>query len=106
MYASLRRTLLPEAHLPGLLRRLPGPLGSIGLLGLLGLFARTSALAQSETGPPPHIPSPSEKARSATGKDKSLKDYGADCLRPGCHAELNKLPFVHSPVAVGACAPF
>ena len=38
-----------------------------------------------------------------TGADKTRRDYDRDCLRSGCHASLSERPWVHAPVAVGAC---
>lgn len=35
--------------------------------------------------------------------DKGRRDFTKDCLRSGCHASLKARPWLHAPVAVGAC---
>lgn len=51
--------------------------------------------------------STAEQNEEAVGKniqdDKSLRDFGGNCMRSGCHAQLNNTPFVHGPVNIGAC---
>jgi len=64
---------------------------------ILALVA-SATLAAAERAPPlPRAP-----VRKPLD-DKTLKEYGRDCLRSGCHARINEGPWAHGPSATGAC---
>ena len=68
---------------------------SVGAAGLTLWIVSASFGAEKDAAPP----------RPSTRKveDKSQKDYTKDCLRSGCHAQINDGPWVHGPSATGAC---
>ncbi len=41
--------------------------------------------------------------RSTSAKDKTRRDFNANCLSSGCHAQLKEHEQVHGPVSIGAC---
>jgi predicted CXXCH cytochrome family protein len=76
------------------------------LFALLVIAAATSAwLAAAQALAPAAQERPAAGAGARAGtQDKTRRDFSGDCLSAGCHAQLNRTPWVHSPVAVGACA--
>jgi predicted CXXCH cytochrome family protein len=80
----------------------------LSVLCCCGAFAvlAISALVFSQTGergPPAPAPAPRSPQERERVPDKTLKDYGADCLRSGCHAQVRDNAWTHGPVAIGAC---
>jgi len=61
----------------------------------------------SEKKPSPDAGEESPSPLDASGelRDMVSKDYGDDCMRSGCHAQLGKSPWVHGPISVVACDP-
>jgi predicted CXXCH cytochrome family protein len=56
--------------------------------------------------PPAQAPTAAAPAAAPAGKrvkDRTRRDFSPDCLRAGCHGELNETPWVHGPVAIGSC---
>lgn len=70
-------------------------LGAAVVTLLLLLPAARSAAA------PAAVAAPGPAGKHA--QDRTLRDFSPDCLRAGCHGELNETPWVHGPVAIGSC---
>jgi predicted CXXCH cytochrome family protein len=75
--------------------------GAVAAAVLLSSAGRLLAAPAPSEGAPTAIATTAPAGKGA--KDRTLRDYSPDCLRAGCHGELNSTPWVHGPVAIGSC---